>query len=109
MIYNIQLQNWILNIFQTNKEIDAEMNSAEQRSVEIQAHNKAIELLADHQTSLEKLDKITSSVKKKLVALAGQWEEHRRPLMEKYRHTKAAALLREVIFFVLVLLLVAIE
>ncbi|XP_073997852.1 coiled-coil domain-containing protein 22 homolog [Rhodnius prolixus] len=82
-------------LVQTNKEIDAEMNSAEQRSVEIQAHNKAIELLADHQTSLEKLDKITSSVKKKLVALAGQWEEHRRPLMEKYRHTKAAALLRE--------------
>uniref|UniRef100_A0A0V0G9E8 Coiled-coil domain-containing protein 22 homolog n=1 Tax=Triatoma dimidiata TaxID=72491 RepID=A0A0V0G9E8_TRIDM len=93
----LQMSTKSLNsiLVQISKEYDIEMSATEQRSVEIQAHNKAIELLADHQTSLEKLDKITSSVRKKLVTLASQWEEHRKPLMEKYRQAKAAALLRQ--------------
>ncbi|KAK9509066.1 hypothetical protein O3M35_006465 [Rhynocoris fuscipes] len=82
-------------LLQVEKEFELEMSTSEQRSVENQAHSKAIELLADHENSIEKLDKITASVRKKLVALAGQWEEYRRPLMEKYRQARSAVLLRQ--------------
>ncbi|XP_037267335.1 coiled-coil domain-containing protein 22 [Falco rusticolus] len=50
---------------------------------------QAIELLPDAQNNMAKLQLVVEASSRRIVSLVGQWERHRGPLLDEYRHLRA--------------------
>ncbi|XP_050783190.1 coiled-coil domain-containing protein 22 isoform X1 [Gopherus flavomarginatus] len=60
------------------------------REQTLQVKSRALELLPQAENNLAKLQLLVESSAQRLVHLAAQWETHRGPLVDQYRHLRAA-------------------
>ncbi|XP_069738706.1 coiled-coil domain-containing protein 22 [Phaenicophaeus curvirostris] len=59
------------------------------REEELRLRATALELLPEAPQNLHKLQLVVESSGRRLLSLAGQWERHRQPLLEEFRHLRA--------------------
>lgn len=77
-----------LNLAQVETECQQnELSMAEQEQV-LRLKSRAVELLPDGAANLTKLQLLVESSAQRVIHLAGQWEKHRVPLLDEYRHLR---------------------
>ncbi|XP_054975902.1 coiled-coil domain-containing protein 22 isoform X1 [Sorex araneus] len=77
-----------LNIAQVESECQENEQSMAEREQALRVQSQAVELLPDGPTNLAKLQLLVESSAQRVIHLAEQWEKHRVPLLEEYRHLR---------------------
>ncbi|XP_055984560.1 coiled-coil domain-containing protein 22 isoform X2 [Sorex fumeus] len=77
-----------LNIEQVESECQENEQSMAEREQALRVQSQAVELLPDGPTNLAKLQMLVESSAQRVIHLAEQWEKHRVPLLEEYRHLR---------------------
>lgn len=71
------------------QDVENEEEESQQLHSDHRVTKRTFELLPDIEKNLQGLRQITGESAKKLMQLASEWENHRRPLLEEYRSKKA--------------------
>ncbi|XP_050572589.1 LOW QUALITY PROTEIN: coiled-coil domain-containing protein 22 [Cygnus atratus] len=78
-----------LSLTQVEAEVQQGRLALGGREAALRLKARAVELLPDAQSNMDKLQLVVEASSRRIVSLAAQWERHRGPLLAEYRHLRA--------------------
>ncbi|XP_076367338.1 coiled-coil domain-containing protein 22 homolog isoform X2 [Tachypleus tridentatus] len=84
----LQMKQYNASLQQIGEQILSEETKNKELEETYKLRKRTFDLLPDADNNLKKLQEVVETSGQRLVALAGQWEKHRAPLIEQYRHMK---------------------
>lgn len=84
-----ELRDAQLSLTQVEAEVQQGRLALGGREAALRLKARAVELLPDAQSNMDKLQLVVEASSRRIVSLAAQWERHRGPLLAEYRHLRA--------------------